>query len=280
MKIAIKSVKWTFHEIAARQYFPNQQVIDILEKTDIQSLLKDVEDWTADYWVIEIENTITWTIYNHLHYLRNANVSIIWETYLNVDKNLSALPGVSFNDIKYVCWEHTAIEQTRSFFEKYPNITIIECGNLSIAWRNIKEKNLMDAWLIGGRLAAKMYWFNILIDKIESEIKNYTRFVIVKRKAEVSENKDFNMATLHIVIPNQIWSLMKILWVITAYDINLTKIESVPIHWEPFHYSFYIDIGFTYKQSYEGMLAAVRPLAKELDVLWEYKANDKIMSEN
>lgn len=279
MKVAIKSVKWTFHEIAAKQYFPNEQRMDILEEKDIETLLDDVAAWKADYWVIEIENTITWTIIDHLNYLKNKDVSIIWETYLKVEKNLSALPWATLENIKYACWEHTAIEQTRKFFEKnYPDIALIEVWDLSIAWRQIKEKNITNTWLIGWKLAAKKYWFNILIDKINDEKKNYTRFFVIQKKSE-EEKKNFNKASLHILIPNQVGSLMKILWIIAAYEMNITKIESIPIPWEHFHYSFYIDITFKIPELYQDMLKAIRPLLKDLNVLWEYQTNDKILEE-
>lgn len=280
MKVAIKSVKWTFHEIAAKQYFPNEQRMDILEEKDIETLIEDVANWKADYWVIEIENTITWTIYDHLNHLKNKDITINWETYLKVEKNLCALPWATLEGIKYACWEHTAIEQTRKFFEKnYPNITIVEVWDLSMAWRQIKEKNITNTWLIGWKLAAKQYWFNILIDRIDEDKKNFTRFFVIQKRTE-EENNKINKASLHILLPNQVGSLMKILWIIAAYEMNLTKIESVPIPWEQFHYSFYIDITFKIPQLYYDMLKAVRPLVKELNVLGEYQVNDKILGEN
>ena len=69
MKIAIKEAKWTYHEIAAKQYFQKEQLVDIVEKIDMESLLDSVISWEADYWLIEIENTITWTMYHYLNLL-------------------------------------------------------------------------------------------------------------------------------------------------------------------------------------------------------------------
>jgi prephenate dehydratase len=80
-------------------------------------------------------------------------------------------------------------------------------------------------------------------------------------------------------LPHQVGSLMQILWIIAAYWMNLTKIESVPILWEPFHYGFYVDVAFSDVQRYRDMLTAIKPLIKELDILWEYLAYDKLWSE-
>lgn len=279
MKIAIKSVKWTFHEVAAKKYFPNEQRIDIIEEKNIDSLINCIKNWKSDYWVIEIENTITWTIYNHLNHLIDDEITIKWETYINVEKNLAALPWATLDGIKYACWEYTAIEQTRKFFEKYPNITLVEVWDLSLAGRDIKNKNITNVGLIWWKLAAKLYWLNILIDKIDTENKNYTRFFIIKKKTEETEEK-FNKATIHMHLPNQVGSLMKTLWVITAYGINVTKIESVPIPGEPFHYSFFIDITFPHPQYFYDMMTAIKPLLKDVNILWKYMNNDKILWDN
>ena len=48
MKVAIKTVKGTYHEIAARQFFPNQQRLDIVEESDFETLLDDVVAWLED----------------------------------------------------------------------------------------------------------------------------------------------------------------------------------------------------------------------------------------
>ena len=81
-------------------------------------------------------------------------------------------------------------------------------------------------------------------------------------------------------LPNQVGSLMKTLWVITAYGINVTKIESVPIPGEPFHYSFFIDITFPHPQYFYDMMTAIKPLLKDVNILWKYMNNDKIIWDN
>ena len=280
MKVAIKTIKGSYHEIAARQFFPNQQRLDIVEENDFETLLDDVVAWKADYWVIEIENTITGAIYDYLNYLKDKDIAIVWENYIKLEKDLLGLPWTTLSNIKFACWEHTAIEQTRKTFEKnYPNIKLIECWNLADAWREMKEKNLNHVWLIAWRLAAKIYGLNILIDKINSDKKNFTRFLLIQAKSK-KEEKEFNKATIHIQLTNQVWSLMKILSIIAAYEISLTKIESIPVIWEPSHYSFYIDLNIKNVEYYHYMIRAITPLIKKLDILGEYEANDKIQTEN
>jgi prephenate dehydratase len=146
---------------------------------------------------------------------------------------------------------------------------LVECADTALAFREIKEKNLTTIWAIWWDLAAELYWLNILCEWIETNKKNYTRFFIVQ-KDTWKQNDDFDKASLHLVLPHQVWSLVQILSIISAYWINLTKIESLPILGEPFHYRFYLDVKFSDKNRYKQMLNAINPLLKELDVLWEY----------
>ena len=278
MKVAILGTKWSFHEIAAEQYFSNEQWVKVVDKLNFDALLDSVVSWEADYWLVEVENTVTWSIYNNLNLLINKDVSIIWETYLKVEQNLSALPWVKIEDLKVVCSKYTAIEQSRKFFEKYPEIKLVECWDLSMVSEEIKKQNLTNVWIIWWKLEAKLFWFNILEEKLEGENKNYTRYFIIQAKSKV-QNKEFNKASLHLLLPHQVWSLMKILWIIAAYEINLSKVESVPILWEPFKYSFFVDINFEDVERYKGMIVAIKPLLKELDILWEYQAFDKLARE-
>lgn len=276
MKIAIQWIKWAFHEIAARQYFSKESDIEIVEKDDFDVLLDSVVSGESDYWVIAIENTIVWTIYQNLSLIKDKKVSIIWEIYIRIEQNLAALPGVKIEDITEVHSHYMAIDQTRKFFEKYPNIKLVESPDTALAFREIKESQRTDLWAIWWKLAAEVYGLDIVAEWIETNKQNYTRFFIVQKDSKFA-NTVYNKASLHILLPHQVGSLVQILSVMAAYGINLTRIESLPILWEPFHYRFYVDVIFSDIQRYHEMISAVRPLLKQLDVLWEYLAYDEDM---
>ena len=274
MKIAIQWVKWAFHEVAARQYFSNESNIEIIEKDDFEPLLDSVESWESDYWVIAIENTIVGTIYHNLNLIKDKKVIIIWEIYIRIEQNLAALPWVKIEDLKEVHSHYMAIDQTRKFFEKYPHIKLVESPDTALSFREIKETQRWDLWAIWWTLAAEVYWLDILAKWIETNKENYTRFFIVQKNSKFA-NTFYNKASLHLLLPHQVGSLVQILSVMAAYWINLTKIESLPIVWEPFHYRFYVDVIFSNIERYHQMLSAIRPLLKELDVLLEYLAYDE-----
>ncbi len=63
--------------------------------------------------------------------------------------------------------------------------------------------------------------------------------------------------------------------IIAFYDVDLSKIESVPVVGEPWHYRFYIDVLFDSQEKYKNMLQAVGPLTDKLQILGEYKSGSK-----
>jgi prephenate dehydratase len=150
----------------------------------------------------------------------------------------------------------------------------VESPDTALSFREIKETKRWDLWAIWWTLAAEVYWLDILAQWIETNKENYTRFFIVQKNSKFA-NTFYNKASLHLLLPHQVGSLVQILSVMAAYWINLTKIESLPIVWEPFHYRFYVDVIFSNIERYHQMLSAIRPLLKELDVLWEYLAYEE-----
>ena len=138
MKIAIQGVRGAFHEEAAREFFSGKD-IDIVEKMTFEEVLDSVTDFESDYGMFAIENTIAGTIHSNLNLLRQKDVKICGEIFIRIKQNLAALPGVSINDITEVRSHYMAINQTRQFFRKYPNIKLVECSDTALALREVSE---------------------------------------------------------------------------------------------------------------------------------------------
>ena len=65
-------------------------------------------------------------------------------------------------------------------------------------------------------------------------------------------------------------SLYKVLAVLAAYNINLSKIQSMPIIGKPWEYLFFVDFHIAGTVSYEQAMDAIRPLTHYLRVLGAY----------
>ena len=74
---------------------------------------------------------------------------------------------------------------------------------------------------------------------IEDSQENLTRFFLLAREMQVSDDADKN--SIAFSVKNVPGALFKCLSVFALRDIDLTKIESRPLKAKPWEYLFYID---------------------------------------
>ena len=86
---------------------------------------------------------------------------------------------------------------------------------------------------------------------------------------EVDLNR-VNKSSICFTLPHKPGSLAHILTILSFYDMNLSRIQSLPIPGKKWQYFFYADITFDSYERYNQALAAVRPLVEDLDVMGEY----------
>ncbi len=138
---------------------------------------------------------------------------------------------------------------------------------------------------IASSLSARLYNLDILAHDIETNKRNYTRFLIVghPNKAKFTEmlkEKRINKASLVFSLPHEEGSLSKVLTILAFYSINLSKIQSLPVVGQEWNYLFYIDVIFNDYMRYTQSLDAIRPLCQKLRVLGEYEEAQTLYETN
>lgn len=269
MKISIQGIKGAFHEEAAKNYFKSE--IEIVPQKTFEDVIKSVLNLESDFGVMAIENTISGTIHTNLNLIKQSGLKIKGEVYLPIKQNLVALPGTKIEDLNQVNSHHMALDQCREFFRKYPKIRLVESEDTALSIKHISKHRITEVAAIGSRLAAEYYGLEIIAEGIETNKKNYTRFLILENESN-SKSVENDKASLAITLPHKKGSLAIILNIISFYDINLTKIESVPVIDEPWHYLFYLDVQFSLAKNYHQMITALKPLVDEMQLLGEYKS--------
>ncbi|WP_372646058.1 prephenate dehydratase [Ancylomarina sp.] len=275
MQVAIQGVKGAFHEVAARNYFGND--IDILPMLHFSDLAESVKNGDCDYGIMAVENTISGTIHANLNLIREHKLVVCGEEYLRIRQNLVAKKGTKIEDLNEVRSHYMAINQSRKFFKQHPNIQLIESTDTALSMREIKENNLSDIGAIGSLLAADYYDLEVLAESIETNRKNYTRFLILRNK-EVWKKKGRNKASMALILDNHQGSLAEILSIISSHDIDLSKIESLPLLGEPWHYQFYLDVLFDDKTKYQSMINEITTKLDRVDILGEYTSGNQSYS--
>ena len=272
-RVAIQGYKGCFHEQAARQFYAQSGFVpDIVECDTFEDLYRALSEGRADAAVMAIENTVSGGLIHNFELLRKYDRKVKGEVYLRIEQNLMALPGQSLRDIVEVRTHYMAINQTRDFFEKEcPWIKLVESEDTAKSAAEIAEEGIRGVGAVASSLAAELYGLEILRRSIETYKQNFTRFLIFDDAVELPEAA-VDKASLCFTLPHKPGSLAHILTILSFYDMNLTRIQSLPIPGREWQYFFYADIKFDDPLRYRQALSAVRPLIEDLAVLGEYKA--------
>lgn len=267
---AIQGGHGAFHEIATRKYFGNS--VEVLPCETFDNIIEKLEAKEVDFGVMAIENTVAGSLVPNYVLLRESPVKIIGEEYIRVKHNLVALPGQKIKDIKEVHSHYMAIAQCRKYFKQFPEIKLVESVDTALSARKIQEKKLVGKGAIASDLAAKLYGLEILAEEIETNKKNYTRFLILEHADSDAKHEGCcTKASLCFSLPHHKGSLSQVLSVLAFYDLNLTKIQSMPIIGKEFKYFFYADLTFENYERYQQCLVAIKPLVVDFQILGEYK---------
>lgn len=272
-KVAIQGYSGCFHEEAARLFYSSigMEDLQIVECDTFDGLYKAIGDGDADAAVMAIENTVSGGLIPNFDLLRKNPQKIKGEVFLHIEQNLMALPGQSIADLKEVRTHYMAINQTREFFKAWPQIRLVESEDTAKSAAQVAQEGLKGVGAVASALAAELYGLKILAPGIETYKQNFTRFLIMDDGLTVPEEK-IDKASLCFTLPHTPGSLAHILTILSFYEMNLTRIQSLPIPGKEWQYFFYVDIKFSTYERYQQAIAAVRPLIDEFQVLGEYKS--------
>ncbi len=271
-RVTIQGEPGCFHEAAARSYFKNEDIETIPCET-FTSMFDTLNNDASLIGTLAIENTIAGSLLQNHELLRKSNLAIVGEYKMHISHVLAALPGQSIDDLHEVNSHPMALMQCAQFIHQHPNLKIVEKNDTAGSAQEIAQKGLTGVAAVCGEYAAKLYGLNILARDIQTNKRNSTRFLIIADPLEapylVKHNK-INKASLVFTLPHTQGSLSKILTIFSFYDINLSKIQSLPIIGREWEYRFYINLTFNDYVRYRQSIDAVKPLINEFKILGEY----------
>ncbi len=273
-KVAIQGGHGAYHDIAAHNYFQEElEIVPCLTFKDI--FLKAESDETL-LAVMAIENTIAGGLLQNHDLLKINNMKIIGEQKLRVSHTLSALPGQSLSDIREVISHPMALMQCSDFLDTLPDVKVVEHEDTALAAKDIFDKNMKGVAAVCSKRAAEIYNLEVLAEGIETNKRNFTRFLVLAHESmdlDARKSSKIDKASLVFVLPHKEGSLSQVLSVFSFYDINLTRIQSLPIVGREWEYQFYIDLAFDDCNRYKQSVNAILPLVSDLKVLGEYESD-------
>lgn len=277
-RVAIQGVSGANHEIAAREFFSDYDV-EVVPCMTFEELFRRVGEERDLYGICAIENTLVGSIQSNYTLLKDSGLEVIGEYKLRIRHNLMALPGVEIDEIAEVHSHPMALMQCKAFFAAYPKIRLIETEDTALSAKEVAERGDRRVAAIAPSIAADLYGLNIVRQGIETNKKNFTRFLIVNQDGVLDRDEllcqnRLNRASIVFSLPQagEVGSLSKVLTVLAFYGVNMTKIQSNPVVGHEWEYIFYVDLSFRNYTRYVQSISAVRPLCASLRILGEYEA--------
>lgn len=270
-RVAIQGGLGAYHGIAAENFF--EQEVEIVPCATFRDIFQEIKKDPNLIGIMAIENTIAGSLLSNYDLLKNGKLPIAGEYKQRVSHCLAALPGQTIHDIAEVESHPIALMQCTEYLDKLVGVKIIEHEDTALAARDIAQNQLNGVAAICSEKAAEIYGLNILARGIETNKHNFTRFLIFGNKwitENIQKDEVLNKASIVFTLPHTQGSLSKVLSVLSFYDIDLTKIQSLPIIGREWEYQFYVDVKFVDNQRLNQALDAIKPLISELIVLGIY----------
>ncbi len=311
--VAIQGIKGCNHHIAAIECGLYGRDFNLVECATFRDLAESVAG--GSHGIMAIENTIAGAILPNYQLIMDYSLRVVGEWKLRIKHSLAALPGSKTDDIMEVDSHPMALLQCSDYLNillsKNPVLKVVQQEDTAGSAKMIAQNRLKGHAAICPSFAAQLYGLEILKDGIETNKRNFTRFMMIEaarssenqydskafEASEVSDasessmilqnvgkenSKDsrtagtLNKSSIVISVAHLSGSLSKVLSILSIYDMNLTMLQSVPIIGREWEYRFYVDLVFEDYNRYRLALEAIRPLTNELVILGEYREHKGI----
>lgn len=272
-KIAIQGLEGSFHDIAAHKYFKGED-IELICCNTFEQVFESMKIDPNVIGLLAIENTIAGSLLHNYELLRGSGTTIVGEYKLHIEHCICCLPDDDWQTLTEVHSHPVALMQCRQYLSANANhLKPVESDDTAGSAKFIAE-NKSHGWAaICHADAARFYDLKVLENGIEDNKHNFTRFLVIVNPSLADRLRNpqmVNKASLVFTLPDEEGSLSKILTILTFYDINLTKIQSLPIIGREWEYMFYVDVTYSSQTRYQQSISAITPLVKDIRELGEY----------
>lgn len=265
--IAIQGSVASFHDLAAKKYFGED--VSVLECGSFKEVCDKIANNLVDYGIIAIENKVAGSILLNYQLIETFDLKIIGETYLPIELQLLGKSGSNLADVKEIISHPMALGQSQIFLSEHDKIKVTEYKDTSTCAKLVAESKDGSLAVIGGPTIAKTYGLSVLVDNVCDVKQNFTRFYILSKGDNYVSNP--NKASITLQTKNEPGKLSDVLLVIKKHNLNLTKIQSVPIPNNPSSYSFHLDIEYSDKQIFDKAIKDLGDETTHLKILGLYR---------
>jgi prephenate dehydratase len=268
MQVAIQGEYGSFSHQAALQMVPQATILPCAYSAEV--FARVVQDHVAA--VIPIENSLAGSVVEHFDLLSQNDVRIDAESLLRIRHNLIGIPGSTPDCIRRVASHPVALAQCRRFLGQHPQMTPTPAYDTAGSVKQIIENRDRTAGAIASSHAAEYYGGEILAADIEDNPANFTRFFLIRGSRQPKPQDNFDKVSIAFIIENRPGTLVSALQIFAENHTNLNKIESRPVHGQPWDYVFYVDFQVSHPGAASAVLSQLRGQCLVVKELGRYRA--------
>jgi prephenate dehydratase len=237
-RVVYSGVSGSFSHTACRQFFGEE--VPIRNCPSAREIFNAVQNEDSALGIIPVENSLTGSFHENYDLLLEYDLRIVGELTLRSVHNLIGLKGAAAGGIQKVYAHPQVFQQCREFLAQNSQWDVVAVQDSATAVRRVKENNDPREAAIAGMDMAERYQMTVLKEGLETNPRNYNRFVVISREPFLDGPK--NKSSLIYSVGNKPGSLYETLKIFAENNINLVKLESRPRQDKPWEYLFYADV--------------------------------------
>jgi chorismate mutase/prephenate dehydratase len=265
MKVAFLGPKATFSHLATMQQFGLSA--ELIPMKSIPAVFEEVEKGRALYGIVPVENSTEGVVSHTLDMFVESGLQITAEIMLEVHHDLLSRTG-RLEDVKKIYSHAQPIAQCRQWLEdSLPGVPTVDVASTAVAAQIASDDYSSAA--IASELAASLYDLKVVRSRIEDQVNNFTRFLIISRKG--CERSGSDKTSVLFSVKDEPGILCRMLQPFASRGINLSKIESRPFKKKAWEYIFFLDFfGHASDPDIQAALEELKQCCQFLKILGSY----------
>jgi prephenate dehydratase len=221
-KIAFQGELGANSDEACRTHFPDHEPLPC---ATFEEAFEAVKSGAAELGMIPVENSIAGRVADVHHLLPSSGLYIVGEKFKPIRFQLMANPGVKLQDVREAASMPIALAQCRKSLKQL-GVKLVQASDTAGAAKELAETPNPHRAAVSPRLAAEIYGLDILLQDIEDEHNNTTRFIVMSREAAHPPADVPCVTSFVFQVRNLPAALYKALGGFATNGVNMTKLES------------------------------------------------------
>ena len=269
--VACQGVAGAYSEAAAKKLF---KYPGILYFKNFDNIFGAIENGLCEYGILPIENSTVGSVNKTYDLMREHRCYIVRSIRLKIDHDLMVRPGTKAEDVREIYSHQQAFDQSeRNLRKLFPSAKLTMCANTAEAARRVAGSDTADKAAICSSECAALYGLETIVDDIQDNNHNYTRFICFAKKPMIFAGAD--KTSFLAVLANKPGSLYEVLKKFNDVGYNLIKLESRPIPDTEFQFMFYFDFeASVYHNKFIDIMCELEEACEMMEYLGSY--NEKI----